>query len=486
MDGAPTTSGTGGGGPAPFLIKTYDMVDDSSTDEIVSWSVNKTSFVVWNPPEFSRVLLPAYFKHNNFSSFIRQLNTYGFRKIDPEKWEFANEDFIKDQKHLLKNIHRRKPIHSHSHPQGSAVDPERASLDEEIDRLSREKAALEANVLRSKQQSSAAKFQFEDLTQRVNNMDLRQRKLATFFEKAFENPTFAEILARKIESLDLLAYNKKRRLPQVDHSQQVMENSFVDSQSCPRTESGNVFHQDFSNKLKLELSPAISDMNLVSHSIQSSNEDGTSPSRKISEGEPRGAQIRTEGFAFPLETLELSDTGTSFTLKMDSTLSQRVPTNESPRSYPLQTSLTSNEEGDGHISCHLNLTLASSPMQVNRSPYSARIGQVAEEICKSPDSKNGAGVKESDIIGFPKSRNPADDTTLPSSQRAPNNNQEPAPAPPRVNDVFWEQFLTERPGCSDNEEASSTYRANPYEEQDDGRSGLGIARNAKNMEQLTL
>lgn len=83
MEGAQGTMAsaacTGGGpssGPAPFLLKTYDMVDDSSTDEIVSWSSSKTSFVVWNPPEFARLLLPTYFKHNNFSSFIRQLNTY--------------------------------------------------------------------------------------------------------------------------------------------------------------------------------------------------------------------------------------------------------------------------------------------------------------------------------------------------------------------------------------------------------------------------
>ncbi|CAN1150147.1 Heat shock factor protein HSF8 [Linum perenne] len=52
------------------------MVDDPSSDSIVSWSVSNKSFIVWSPPDFSRDLLPRFFKHNNFSSFIRQLNTY--------------------------------------------------------------------------------------------------------------------------------------------------------------------------------------------------------------------------------------------------------------------------------------------------------------------------------------------------------------------------------------------------------------------------
>lgn len=63
-------------GPPPFLTKTFEMVDDLSIDHVVSWSRGGQSFVVWDPHAFSTSVLPRYFKHNNFSSFVRQLNTY--------------------------------------------------------------------------------------------------------------------------------------------------------------------------------------------------------------------------------------------------------------------------------------------------------------------------------------------------------------------------------------------------------------------------
>ncbi|XP_057463722.1 heat stress transcription factor B-4-like isoform X2 [Actinidia eriantha] len=107
--------------PAPFLTKTYQLVDDPSTNHIVSWGDDDTTFVVWRPPEFARDLLPNFFKHNNFSSFVRQLNTYGFRKIVPDRWEFANEFFKKGEKHLLCEIHRRKTSQPLP-PQGAGVN----------------------------------------------------------------------------------------------------------------------------------------------------------------------------------------------------------------------------------------------------------------------------------------------------------------------------------------------------------------------------
>ncbi|XAR69472.1 hypothetical protein NMG60_11001065 [Bertholletia excelsa] len=102
--------------PPPFLLKTYMMVEDPATDHVISWNAEGRGFVVWQPAEFARDLLPTLFKHCNFSSFIRQLNTYGFRKVASSRWEFCNEMFWKGGRDMLCLIRRRKAWSKKSQP----------------------------------------------------------------------------------------------------------------------------------------------------------------------------------------------------------------------------------------------------------------------------------------------------------------------------------------------------------------------------------
>ena len=207
--------------PAPFLIKTYEMVEDPATNRVVSWGPGGASFVVWNPPDFSRDLLPKYFKHNNFSSFIRQLNTYGFRKIDPERWEFANDDFIRGHMHLLKNIHRRKPVHSHS-PQnqvnGPLAESERREYEEEISRLKHENGLLVAELQRQAQQQCGLSWLMQSLEDRLTAMEQRQADVVASVRDTLQRRRGGvhprqETMMLELEPTD--HFSKKRRVPTI-------------------------------------------------------------------------------------------------------------------------------------------------------------------------------------------------------------------------------------------------------------------------------
>ncbi|KAJ7807292.1 HSF-type DNA-binding-domain-containing protein [Mycena olivaceomarginata] len=101
-----------------FVTKLYQMITDAKSSHFISWTELGTSFVVSNVGEFSRSILGSHFKHNNFSSFVRQLNMYGFHKInrtpraqrttsDAQTWEFSHHKFLRGRPDLLDEIKRK-------------------------------------------------------------------------------------------------------------------------------------------------------------------------------------------------------------------------------------------------------------------------------------------------------------------------------------------------------------------------------------------
>ncbi|CAA7034003.1 unnamed protein product [Microthlaspi erraticum] len=182
----------------PFLSKTFDLVDDPNLDLVISWGLTGASFVVWDPLEFARIILPRNFKHNNFSSFVRQLNTYGFRKIDTDKWEFANEAFLRGKKHLLKNIHRRRSPQSNqncsssSQSQGGGSSP--TEVGGEIEKLRKERRALMEEMVELQQQHRGTARHMDTVNQRLKAAEQRQKQMLSFLAKLFRNPGFLERL----------------------------------------------------------------------------------------------------------------------------------------------------------------------------------------------------------------------------------------------------------------------------------------------------
>ena len=107
-----------------FIHKLYDMLHDDSISHLIWWSPSLDSFYVTPGEEFSRALA-QYFKHTNIASFIRQLNMYGFHKVNEtflnqedqqqqqqqqsNRWEFrhSTNQFRKGDTESLKHIKRR-------------------------------------------------------------------------------------------------------------------------------------------------------------------------------------------------------------------------------------------------------------------------------------------------------------------------------------------------------------------------------------------
>eukprot|EP01016_Furgasonia_blochmanni_P007474 TRINITY_DN1299_c0_g1_i2.p1 TRINITY_DN1299_c0_g1~~TRINITY_DN1299_c0_g1_i2.p1 ORF type:complete len:713 (-),score=179.22 TRINITY_DN1299_c0_g1_i2:458-2596(-) len=103
-----STSKSHGTVPA-FLLKTYEILENPTYTDIISWNKEGNAFIVKKVNEFSEKILPKYFKHNNFASFVRQLNMYDFHKTrhDNNENEFRHRQFRRGYKNLLGEIKRK-------------------------------------------------------------------------------------------------------------------------------------------------------------------------------------------------------------------------------------------------------------------------------------------------------------------------------------------------------------------------------------------
>ncbi|KAI7874205.1 hypothetical protein K492DRAFT_43984 [Lichtheimia hyalospora FSU 10163] len=156
---------------AAFVSKLYNMVEDSEIQHLISWSGNGELFRVYNPTTFSRNVLPQYFKHNNWQSFVRQLNMYGFNKVNDmihsnlknenQTWEFRHPHFRQGCIDDLRNI-KRKSVRS---LRATAPLPSSSAMDQDnkVDMYHREYNIIEDRLNNITQGHNAIQEEFSSL-----------------------------------------------------------------------------------------------------------------------------------------------------------------------------------------------------------------------------------------------------------------------------------------------------------------------------------
>ncbi|URD97708.1 heat stress transcription factor [Musa troglodytarum] len=408
-----------GGAPPPFLSKTYEMVDDPATDAIVSWGPANNSFVVWNTTEFARDLLPKYFKHNNFSSFVRQLNTYGFKKVDPDQWEFANEEFLRGQKHLLKNISRRKSTHPHYQQQQpqtqSSIEVGKFGLEEEIERLKRDKNVLMQELVRLRQQQQTTDQQLNTLGQRLQGMEQRQQQMMSFLAKAMQSPGFlAQLVQQNDSNRRIVGVSKKRRLPRqgnkVDGESAVHDGQIIKYQPLINEAAKAMLMQI----LKFDTSPRSSLKRISGVTLSEVPTSTGFPSL------PTNSGYSTMPSSVPSD------------VQSSSVVADMVATTEMPNMNTGAGSVAPSHAANGT----LKLSEGQSAMPNGLHNY---VGPTGGNIPMNPEFMDQLAGIDTEKFSFDNDVDILnDDEKLPS-----------------INDPFWEQFLTASPLLGDAEEVDS-------------------------------
>lgn len=149
-----------------------------------------------------------------FSNLLELNYAQRFRKIDSDRWEFANEGFQQGKKHLLKFITRRKQNLQTSQKQ-SWLDSTKHGAEAELENLKNNQDSLQTEVFKLRQQQEMTQSYLAAVEKRLRISEMKQRQTAFFLIKFMKNPQLLQCITEKMNKIRALSngeiISKKRR-----------------------------------------------------------------------------------------------------------------------------------------------------------------------------------------------------------------------------------------------------------------------------------
>lgn len=177
-----------------FVLKLWTMVNDPKNAAHIQWMPDGLSFQVVGREQFEKTVLPKYFKHSNFSSFVRQLNMYGWHKVQDvtagamqsgeETWQFKSPNFIRDREDLLDNIVRNKG----SKGSDDEEEPDLHQILDEIETIRQSQQNISEDLKRIRQDNELLWRENYQTRERHQNFSDTLEKILRFLASVYGNP----------------------------------------------------------------------------------------------------------------------------------------------------------------------------------------------------------------------------------------------------------------------------------------------------------
>jgi hypothetical protein len=94
----------------PFPLKLHQILSNPEFQECICWNPHGQSWRILKPPVFEQVVIPLYFRHAKYASFMRQVNGWGFKRIvsGNDHNSYYHELFVRDCPQLCLKMKRMK------------------------------------------------------------------------------------------------------------------------------------------------------------------------------------------------------------------------------------------------------------------------------------------------------------------------------------------------------------------------------------------
>ena len=95
-----------------FLVKLFNILNETQYKSYIKWGSDGQSVIISDSNGLTKKVLPKYYNHNNFASFVRQLNMYNFHKVRSNQKngeeKYAHNEFNKSKTlKEIQSIHRK-------------------------------------------------------------------------------------------------------------------------------------------------------------------------------------------------------------------------------------------------------------------------------------------------------------------------------------------------------------------------------------------